>query len=175
MSLFNRFLEAGPDEVVVGFGASPLRRVIGTGALLLLCAVFLRQGYDRYLETGGGVWLILLAAVGVYAALRFWHSSATGLELTPTELRDTRGRQLVRLDDIVSVNRDIFAMVKPTNGFVIETRDKLPGAFIPGIWWRYGRRIGIGGLTGPGEGKAVAELLQQMLNRRDRDSRIHAQ
>ena len=36
----------------------------------------------------------------------------------------------------------------------------MPAAWTPGIWWRLGRRIGVGGLTG--EDAAMAELLEEL-------------
>ncbi|MCZ6663693.1 MAG: hypothetical protein O7B81_00130 [Gammaproteobacteria bacterium] len=53
-------------------------------------------------------------------------------------------------------------MIKPTNGFVVRARNSMPAAWTPGIWWRLGRRIGVGGLTGGGEGEAMAELLDEL-------------
>ncbi len=53
-------------------------------------------------------------------------------------------------------------MIKPTNGFVVRARNSMPAAWTPWIWWRLGRRIGVGGLTGGGEGEAMAELLDEL-------------
>jgi len=51
-------------------------------------------------------------------------------------------------------------MIKPTNGFVVRARNSMPAAWTPGIWWRLGRRIGVGRLTG--EGETMAELLDEL-------------
>ena len=170
MDLFSRMLEAGPDEVLFGLYASPLRRLIGTGTLALLCLVVLNYGYEKFITGGGGLLPILLALAGLYGALRFWQASRTGLELTPSELRESGGRRIARVEDIVSVEREAFAVIKPANGFVIATRESQPAAMLPGIWWRLGKRIGIGGLTGAGEGKAMVELLRELIRRRDEES-----
>lgn len=167
MDLYSRLLDADPDEILIRVDASPLRRSIGAGALFLLCIVVLWHGYQKYSASGDGLGLILLALAGIYGALRFWQRSAIGLVLTPTELREAGGRRLVCVADIVAVERDAFGIIRPANGFVIVTRDSLPAAILPGIWWRFGKRIGVGGLTGAGEGKAMVELLQEMLKRRD--------
>lgn len=111
--------------------------------------------------------MILISAAGAFLALRFWKSTATGLELTLTELRESGGRRLVLVDDIVAVERGAFGVIKPTNGFVLVIRGKMPAAAQPGIWWRLGKRIGVGGLTGAGEGKAMAELLEEIIKRRE--------
>ena len=170
MDLFTRYLDAGPDEVLVSVKAEPARRLFGAGALFLLCVIVLWHGYKNYSLTDEGLVQIFLGLAGMFAALRFWRGSDNGLELTPTELRETRGRQIVRITDIVAVQREAFGIIKPTNGFVIVTREKLPAAISPGIWWRLGRRIGVGGLTGGGEGRAMVELLQEMLKRRETET-----
>ena len=36
-------------------------------------------------------------------------------------------------------------------------------AWAPGMWWRVGRRVGVGGLTGGAESRAVADALAAML------------
>lgn len=167
MDLFTRAQKAGPDEILIGLGAAEMRRMVGTSALLMLCAVVFWHGFQRYVEFGGGLGLILISAAGVFLGLRFWKSSATRLELTPTELRESGGRRLVLVDDIVAVDRGVFGVIKPTNGFVLVTRGKMAAAALPGIWWRLGNRIGVGGLTGAGEGKAMAELLEEIVKRRE--------
>ena len=165
MDLFSRSLQAGPDEVLIGLNAAPARRMIGIGALILLCLVLLWHSYATYDQLSDGLVVILLALAGLYAAFRIWRSSRTGLELTPAELRESGGRQIVRVADIVKVEREALGIFKPTNGFVLVTREKMPAAGSPGIWWRFGKRVGVGGITGAGEGKAMAELLQEMVAR----------
>jgi hypothetical protein len=48
----------------------------------------------------------------------------------------------------VLVTTGPFAMIKSTNGFVVPARNSMPAAWIAGSWWRPGRRIGAGELTG---------------------------
>lgn len=167
MDLFTRSLKAGPDEVLIGLRASTGRRLIGIGALLLLCMIPLWHGYDNDIGTDKRLALIVLGLAGLFGAMRIWQSSRVELELTPSELRESGGRQIVRVADIVKIDREAFEILKPTNGFVIVTRESMPLVVSPGIWWRFGKRIGVGGFTGAGEGKAMAELLQEMLKRRD--------
>lgn len=65
----------------------------------------------------------------------------------------------------MSVDRGVFAF-KPSNGFLVRTRDGAPAAWVPGIWWRRGRSIGIGGLIPAHQTKLVAEVLSVELARR---------
>jgi len=144
--------------------------MFGAGALFLLCVVVMWHGYHKFADSGDGLIPIALALAGIYGALRFWQATATGLELTLTELREAGGRQVVMMEEVVSVERTAFGIVKPTNGFVIVTRSKSTSTILPGIWWRFGKLIGVGGLTGQGEGKAMAELMQELIKRRQGES-----
>jgi hypothetical protein len=43
--------------------------------------------------------------------------------------------------------------------------------YAPGLWWRAGRRVAVGGVTSRAEGKAVAELINVMLAEREGEGR----
>ena len=87
------------------------------------------------------------------------------LELTELELRDTTGRRIVAVADIRGVDRGALAF-KPSQGFLIRTHAPQPRGWAPGLWWRLGRSVGIGGVTRAGEGKYMAETLQALLDSR---------
>lgn len=167
MDLFTRAREAGPEEVLIQLHPSPVRRSLGLGGLAILSAMCLSGGLSGAAESGIRWLPLLLGILGFYLLYHFWRSSAKGLELTPSELREIGGRRVIAFADIQSVNRELFGIIKPTNGFVIVNRGQYPNAFSAGIWWRFGSRIGIGGLTPAGEGKAMAELLEEMIKDRD--------
>jgi len=68
--------------------------------------------------------------------------------------------------DIERVDRGVFAF-KPSNGFLVRTREPSARAWRPGLWWRFGRRIGVGGVTSANQTKAMSEILAAMLAERD--------
>lgn len=113
-------------------------------------------------------WRLFLLGFGgltLWGTLRMWQATALGLELTGEELRDSAGRRLARLDEIRSVSRGVFAF-KPSNGFLITLHAPGPVAWAPGLWWRLGRRLGVGGVTGRDEARFMAEMLDSLLTRR---------
>lgn len=112
--------------------------------------------------------LILIATGGVilYMVERMRRASVVTLELTRDVLRERGGTVLVRVDQIETVNRGIFAF-KPSNGFVVVTRHAQPRHWSPGLWWRVGRRIGVGGVTPPAQTKFMAEMIQVLLTERE--------
>ena len=73
-------------------------------------------------------------------------------------LRDGNGRLLCRMDQIAGVDRGAFAF-KPSNGFLVKLKEPMPRVWQPGLWWRLGRRIGVGGVTPAGQGKFMADMI----------------
>lgn len=151
---------AGPDHVILTLTPSPVRRVIatgvlgGTGALVIWLALTAPQSAP--------IWQLLLVAVGavaLWASVRLWQATGDRLELTETELRSSDGTVLCRLDAVRAVERGAFAF-KPSNGFLLMLdRPAGPRRWAPGLWWRTGSRIGIGGVTPGAQGKVMAELI----------------
>lgn len=145
---------------------SPPRRVFGVFVLILLGLVLLYTGF-RFPAANFG-WTLFLLGFGagvVWLAIRLWQATEAGLVLTAVDLRDSTGRILTTVDQIKAIDRGVFA-VKPAGGFTIVTKDKRPRAWAPGLWWRAGRRIGVGGVTHRHEGRYMAEVLSEMLANR---------
>ncbi|PWJ22506.1 hypothetical protein [Jannaschia seohaensis] len=115
-------------------------------------------------------WRIFLVVLGIAALVlghRGWVGSAQGIVLDETGLREESGRVIAPLDRIVSVDRALFSF-KPSNGFLIRLDEPLGRAWVPGMWWRIGRRVGIGGVTRGAETKILSDALSMMIAQRDR-------
>lgn len=143
--------------------ASATRRVIGVGAMLGLGALLLYMA----LATGGMhlLWQLTLAAVGLGAlwlAQKTWTATGHALVLTEEALTDSDGTVLARLDQIERVDRSAFAM-KPSNGFLVILKEPGPRVWRPGLWWRMGRRVAIGGVTAGSQTRPVADIMTQLL------------
>lgn len=156
-----------PDapEVLAVARASMARRIIGLGALAGLGLVLLHAALTGPVDAG---WRIVLAAVGlgfILLAEVMRRGTASAIELTETELRDADGSLIISLDEIVGIDQGIWA-VKPSNGFVLRSRSRLPRGWRPGLWWRFGRRVGVGGMTPARETKLLAEILTARLAER---------
>jgi hypothetical protein len=111
-------------------------------------------------------WLIFLLVVGsgaLWQAVRMWQATEYRIELTMEGLRSTDGTIVALMDDIEDVDRSLFAF-KPSNGFLIKLKSPGKAAWKPGLWWRRGRQIGVGGVTPVSEGKAMADILKALLS-----------
>lgn len=153
----------GRIEAVLG--ASPGRRMIGVGSLAGLGAIMLYMAAALSPGLGWQAFQVALGAVALWCAHRMWRATAERLELTAEGLRSTDGRILAPMDEILSVDRGVFAF-KPSNGFMITLRSKGPFVWEPGLWWRIGRRVGVGGVTPGTPAKYMAEVIQARIDAR---------
>lgn len=142
--------------------ASMPRRVFGTamlgglGLLLVWMALATNPAFP---------WRVALVAVGagaLWLARGLWLSTAGHVVLTGEGLVDQDGRVLAAMDDIAEVDRSAFAF-KPSNGLLVKLKGRAVPGWAPGLWWRYGRRLGIGGVTASGDGRAMADLLKALM------------
>jgi hypothetical protein len=113
-----------------------------------------------------GVMLVAFAIACLYGGYRMWEVTGRMIELTQDELRLSDGTLICRTEDIHKIDRSFFAF-KPSNGFLVTTKVSYPFTWAPGLWWRFGKRIGIGGVTPGSQGKAMADTLAALVAQRD--------
>jgi hypothetical protein len=94
------------------------------------------------------------------------------IELLDTGLYFEDGRILAAMEDILRVERGVFAF-KPSNGFVVTLQNKTERAWIPGLYWKFGTRVGIGGVTAPSEAKFMSDSLAVLLKARADSSQMN--
>lgn len=158
-----------PDEVIERITPNGPRRVVATGMLGLLGSLLLLIAVTT--PPVSTAWLLFLVAIGagaLWLSWMIWSASAVVLELTREELREENGRVLARIDNIKSVDRGFFAF-KPAAGFRISLHERRPRATAPGLWWRRGRMVMVGGVTSGSQTKSVADLISVMLAERRGD------
>lgn len=147
--------------------ASAPRRVIGVGAMLILGALLLYLAMSS--PPANLFWQVFLLVIGglaLWLSQKMWRATAATLVLTETELREQGGPVLARIEDVVRVERGMLAM-KPSNGFNLVLRDKAPRAWRPGLWWRMGRKVAVGGVTAGSQTRPVADIILLKVHQRD--------
>ena len=154
------------DQPIMELSVHPARRVfalttlVALGALLLVVAA-------RF-PGGAAGWQAFLVAMGVgslWLAGRFHSATRLSLILYPDRLEDSSGRLLARIGDVRHVERGAFAF-KPSNGFLLTLAEAGGRAWAPGLWWRVGRRVGVGGVTPAAPGRAMAEAIKMEIDKR---------
>lgn len=155
----SEFENVTESTVLCRVSASGLRRIFGVGMLVLLGAMLIYIALVQPPANFG--WQVFLIAVGagaIFLGDKMRRATLTTLELTQSILRDSRGVVVAQIDEIASVDRGTFAF-KPSNGFILRLKDKRVRVWQPGLWWRSGRRIGVGGVTSARETKQMAEMI----------------
>lgn len=155
------------EEILARVQVSQARRWMGVAMLVGLGAMLL---YLAVLQPPAGLgWRVFLLVVGVLSmvlGIRMHAATTLYLELAPDALRDSTGRVLAQMDQIEGIDRGAFAF-KPSNGFLLRLSAPQPRVWAPGVWWRFGRRVGVGGVTPGHQTKFMAEIIQTRLNARE--------
>ncbi|MEM6277476.1 MAG: hypothetical protein AAF714_11055 [Pseudomonadota bacterium] len=154
------------SDVIATLGASAPRRIFASGVMGILGVLLV---YLATMSTATLVGTLILAAAGfgvMWMAWWQWQVTEEVIELTATELRTSGGVVLARVGDVTGVDRGALAF-KPSQGFVVRTTRAQPRAWAPGLYWRVGRTLGVGGVTGAGQGKFMAETLTAMIGQTD--------
>lgn len=129
---------------------------------LLLSYVAMTSANSMLTQTVLGVMALCIFAV----LILFIKAGRQSLFLTNDGIFDSHGRAICTLEEIERVDRGSFAF-KPSNGFLVRTKSRGTRAWHPGLWWRMGNLIGIGGITSNAQGKAMADLLALRLRGED--------
>lgn len=154
------------SEVLATVMPSTVRRFAGLamlailGSLLIYVAVATPPA-SLFLQ----MFLLGLGAVVLWLAENMRQATKYGVVLTADELRTTDGLVLVRVEEMTGVVRGSFSL-KPSNGFSVLTKTRQARAWAPGLWWRVGKRVGVGGVTAASQAKYMAEMLAAMLAER---------
>jgi hypothetical protein len=155
------------EKVLAVVEASGPRRVIALAMLVGLGGLLLYLAFATPPEAlGWQVFLVAAGALSLWAADRMRRATMGRLVLTASTLTDADGTVLARIDELEKLERGVFAF-KPSSGFLLKLRRSGPAEWRPGLWWRLGRRVGVGGVTPRYQTRAMAELIELRLARRD--------
>nr|WP_317057386.1 hypothetical protein [Roseovarius sp. W115]MDV2931041.1 hypothetical protein [Roseovarius sp. W115] len=151
------------SEILAIVRASPGRRVLGVSAMGVLGLLTVYVAMAR--PPDALVWqafLLLIGGLSLWLADAMRRATALAVELTRDGLRTSDGEVIAPLDQIETLDRGIFAF-KPSNGFLIKLKKKAPARWQPGLWWRFGKRIGVGGVTPGAQSRAMADIVTALM------------
>lgn len=153
-------------DVLAAARASMGRRVLGLGCLGFLGLLLVYMAVVNPPALHWQFLLIVLGAAAIWLADAMRRATASEVYLTEEAIRDADGTLIARLDEIVGLDRGFFAF-KPSNGFLLTLKTAQGRVWRPGLWWRLGRRVGIGGMTPGHQTKMMSEILAAMMAQRD--------
>jgi hypothetical protein len=153
-------------RVIATLRPSMPRMVVGIASLVVLGGFLLWVAVTSPpADLGWRTVLFAVAGLSFWGGFEMYRAAQEGLVLTRTALRTTSGEELFRVADVRRVERGALAF-KPSGGFVVWLETRQPMGWAPGVWWRYGRMVGVGGITRSTEAKGMAEILDMVLSER---------
>lgn len=150
--------EPDKDGVYARIAASQTRRVSAMFMLVCLGALLV---YVSFTSQTGFVGRIIVLGLGIASLVysdMLRRATMCEIILTDEGVFDTTGRTLALFTDIENVQRGAFAL-KPSHGFSLIMKSPQTRVWAPGMWWRFGKRVGVGGVTPPGASKFMAEQI----------------
>jgi len=153
-------------EIIATVMPSKVRRFAGVLMLSILGGMLVYVAMAT--PPSSILWRVFLLGLGglvLWLAEKMRRATKVGVVLTRDDLRTTDGRVLVAVDEMTGVVRGSFSL-KPSNGFSVLTKTRQASAWAPGIWWRFGKRVGVGGVTAASQAKFMSEVLAGMLAER---------
>ncbi len=155
------------EEVLAVVRASPGRRFLGIVSLSVLGFLLI---YIAFVQPPSvlmwQVFLLVVGAIAIWGADMMRRATASCVVLTETRLSDADGTLIARVEDIASIDRGFFAF-KPSNGFLVRLNNGEGRKWRPGLWWRIGNRVGVGGMTPGHQTKNMSEIIAIILAKRD--------
>ena len=155
------------DDVIITLKTSGPRGWFGLTMLGVLGLLLIYLGFALNAAFLGRLFLIALGGVALFGCVQMYRSVQTVLELTKDELREQNGPVVATIAQINSLDRGMFAF-KPSNGFILRLNKSSGFVWRPGLWWRIGKRVGVGGITVAPQTKAMAEVITS-LHRESKD------
>ena len=158
--------QADEDGVYARITIAPARFYFAFAVQVALGLVLIYMAFVSPAGIIGKTLLIVLGAFMLLQANRLRNSIDCAVMLTDEGLVTNEGVVLAPIDQIKEVSRGAFAL-KPSNGFSVTLTESLGFLWVPGLWWRFGKRVGIGGVTGAGAAKFMAEQISYKIAARD--------
>ena len=89
--------------------------------------------------------------------------SKVGFQINSTGLYDLETNLICKIDDIHKVDVSPYTF-KSANGFIVFSKTKSKFRSVPGLYWRLGNRISIGGLISKNESKFLSTTLLALID-----------
>ncbi len=156
------------EDILCRLAPSKPRLWIGTFAVAGVAAVILWIAATGTFTPASRFLVAVFGVLMGLGAYKFYRSADVSLEFDGKTLSETGdGRVLAELDNIKRIERGALAF-KPSSGFLIVLKAKAgPNAWVPGMWWRLGRHVGVGGIVPSHAGKFMAEMIEMRVAARD--------
>jgi hypothetical protein len=155
------------DAMSIEARATSMRRFGGVAMLFSLGGLMLYLAITEPPQSvGWHGFLVLFGLAVLYVADKMRRATSGGIKLTKDGLFTSEGEKIVGLENVKTIERGVFAF-KPSHGFTVTLYQKETRGWAPGLWWRFGRRVGVGGVIHASQTKLMAEVLAAMTHQRN--------
>ena len=146
------------QDILAELHVSYARLVIAVGMFGFLGILLVYLGFSLPpVALLGNLALVGFGVVALYFGFRLYSSRGYILRLTRAGLFDGEGRLICPVENVAKIERGAFAF-KPSNGFSLVLKEKIPVGWQPGVYWGGGRRVGVGGVVSAGQAKFMADM-----------------
>ncbi len=147
------------SDVIVKIQPSLGRRlfgvvILGLSALVMLNFIFADITQSAMLK----VILFVMSVIFLWQAQANLRFANAALILKREGLFDDQGEQICSLSNIAKVDRGWFTF-KPSNGFLLRLHDSEGLKWSPGLYWRIGKNLGVGGAVSPSQSKEMSDKI----------------
>lgn len=151
------------DEILAEVGASVPRRWLAVSMQSVLGFMLVYVAMNTPPSFGWQVFLVVFGFASIGMAVRTFRATKDRIILTREGLHTSTGEEIIPIEVIRRVERGVFAL-KPSNGFMLIAESKAETTrWAPGLWWRLGRRVGVGGVAPGHQAKAMAQIIEALL------------
>ena len=135
--------------------------VIGFLGVTLIYNALKLDNNDYQLEK---IFFSILGSAIVYLAFRFANKTKRGIIFNKTGLYELDGVLICPLNEIKEVDTSPYTF-KPANGFIIKLKKSTKFGWSPGLWWKYKKRMTVGGMISKQESVIASQLLKDFLEK----------
>jgi len=155
-------------ETALRVAAAPARRLFALAIVWGLGGLLVALVLSRPFPVGWATMLIGFGGAVLALAEAMRRATARVLLLDGQGLREEGGRKIVAWSELAGIERGVLAF-KPSGGLTLVLHAPAPPAWAPGMWWRLGRRVGVGGVLQRHALRALGDaMLAEMALRQDR-------
>ena len=147
------------SDVILKIKPSAGRRIFGIIILCLVAVIMMNYAFgDKAQSIVLRFILLLMAVVFLWQAQANLRFIGAALILKREGLFDDQGALICSLSNINQIDRGWISF-KPSNGLLVRMHKPMALKWSPGLYWRFGKSLGIGGMVSPVLTKEMSDKL----------------
>ncbi len=138
------------------------KRVVATSLLAIGGMGLVYYGTLNYWGRVEVLFVYVLAMLTLFGCFKFYQNTREELLLYEDRVASSSGELLFEVSNVKSIDNSLLSF-KPSNGALIYLKSPMPMKVHYGLWWRVGKKVGIGGCTNRAEVNVMVDIIRQKL------------